>query len=304
MSSLTVNQEVPVWLRELCERLQSDDQALLTVVNLNLRRVNRQWMTVLCDGLRGKKASLQSLNLTSSLINRLDISSSQVLQTFIQSVLDCSASSPRILHVSYNSLTGPLDGMGKALSTNTTLTELHLDHNRLDCAAAGELAKGLQANRALEVLQLASNLIGDQGASKLAHALVHNRSLRTLALSRNQIGSAGGQALIDALWIHKNTSLTTLDLEQNEDVPADMLGTLTVSSQANAVGRGVLLDPAHVSSPGLIVPVLGRGAKKSPSVFFLLLQESHSVILERASSTASATGRSYRDRPLKKARCC
>jgi Ran GTPase-activating protein (RanGAP) involved in mRNA processing and transport len=246
---------------------------MLTVVNLNIRKVDRSMMSVLCEGLR-TSTDLRSLNLTSSLIDRPGImSSSQVLQPLLRTILP-SQTSLQVLHLSYNRLTGPLEGIGKALVTNPSLTELHLDHNLLDCAAAVELAEGLSSRgSSLQVLQLSSNAIGDGGAVRLAEALVTNQSLRTLKLNRNHIAREGGQALVDALSKHKNMRLQTLDLQNNSGVSVSTLAWMTALCQANQAGRSLLLD--SVSPVGLAPWILAKAVKtKVPGVLYLLLRES------------------------------
>ena len=267
--------EVPVWLRDLCERLQ-DDKVILTVLNLNIRRVNGSMMRVLSEALVCD-AGLHSLNLTSALENRTDMmSSSQVLQPLIRVVLSSTTSSLQVLHLSYNALTGPLDGMGKALSLNRSLTELHLDHNRIDCTTATELASGLGMNQTLQILELSSNLIGDRGASNIAQAFTRNKHLHTLGLSRNFMGRQGGQSLVDCMWKHKNTSLKRIDVENNPTFPDDMAGWLTALCQANMAGRSVLLFETD-EVPGLVTPILAKAAA-TPSALYVFLKEVQSIV--------------------------
>lgn len=268
--------EVPVWLRDLCERLR-DERVTLTVLNLNIRRVNGCMMHILSEALVSKRTGLHSLNLTSALENRPGIMTScQVLRPLLQVVLPSTNSSLQVLHLSYNALTGPLHGMGKALSVNQVLTELHLDHNRLDCTTATELASGLGRNQTLQVLQLSSNLVGDQGATDIAQALTQNKHLHTLCLSRNFIGRQGGQALVDTLWKRKNTSLTKIDVENNPTFPDDLAGWLTALCQANTAGRRVLLVETD-KRPGLVAPILAKAAK-TPSALYIFLQEVQTLV--------------------------
>ena len=301
--SLRLPEEVPLWLRELCDRLQSDDKAMLTEVNLNIRRLNRSMMMQLCHVLR-ESTDLRSINLTSSLIDRVDVPSRQVLGPLIQLVLSSPTSLLRILHLSYNRLSGPLEGIGYSLSTNQSLLELHLDHNRLDCGTVVELAAGLRHNQTLRVLQLSSNLIGDRGARHLARALVDNRTLQTLGLMRNFVGQDGADALWHTLQKHQNTSLTRLDLQNNPDIADATLGWIATLCRANLLGRSILLHETD-AVPGLVAPVLAR-ARRAPSVLYLFLQEMHSNIIFPSNSTMAETinnNFSIRHRPTKKARC-
>lgn len=284
-SSRNNNAHVPIWLRELCERLESDEKGMLTEVNLNIRRLTFEMMSHLCHVLlRDNCSALRSLNLTSSLIDRIEMTSAQVAEPLIRDVLSSSTCSLRILHLSYNRLTGPLHGIGKSLSVNQTLTELYLDHNQINCETVIELSQGLRRNQTLQVLQLSSNLIGDRGAANLAEAIVLNKRLRSLGLSRNRIGETGVQAFVETLWKHKNTTLTFLDMQNNElSVSAGTLGWLATLCQANAIGRRILLFQAD-SVPGIVAPLLAR-ACHNPSALYVLLQEKHTIV---PSSTSSA----------------
>ena len=271
-------EEVPVWLRDLCDRLE-DDAVILTVLNLNIRRVNRSMMGYLSRSLVCKCTGLESLNLTSALENRPGImTSNQVLQPLIQGVLDSTSCSLKVLHLSYNVLTD-CKGIGTALARNRVLTELHLDHNRIDCITATELASGLAMNQTLQVLQLSSNLIGDHGACSIAAALSQNKHLHTLCLGHNFIGRQGGQALVDSLWKHKNTSLQRIDVENNPTFPAVLAGWLMALCQANTAGRRTLWFETD-KVPGLVTPILA-GATNTPSALYVFLQEVPQSIVPR-----------------------
>lgn len=302
MSSNDTNnnhEQLPVWLRELCERLQSDDKALLTEVNLNLRRLDRPMMDHLCRVLsrNNNDCALQSLNLTSSLVDRPEMTAAQVAEPLLLKALSSMRCPLRILHLSYNRLMGrTLYRLGESLSVNQTLTELYLDHNRIDCQTVVHLSRGLGRNQTLQVLQLSSNLIGDLGATSLADALVVNKSLRSLGLSHNVIGEPGGQAFVDALWKHKNTSLTLLDMKNNPQLSGtsnnnnnNTLGWLTTLCQANALGRKLLLSLSESSSlPGIVALLLAKASgQRSPSTLFLFLQEVQSIVPLSSSSSSS-----------------
>ena len=305
--SNNVEDGIPTWLHELCVRLQSDDnKAMLTEVNLNIRRLNYSMMVHFCNVLlRDDCSALKSLNLTSSLIDRADMPSTQVIDPLVRGVLSSTMCSLQILHLSYNRLTGPLRGLGKSLSVNQTLTELFLDHNRIDCETAIDLSEGLRMNQSLQVLQLSSNLIGDRGATHLAGALVPNKSLRSLGLSRNFIGQEGGSAFMDTLWKHKNTTLTVLDLQNNPSISAATLGWLTTLCQANGLGRRILLFQSD-SLPGIVAPLLAKACSQSPSALFVFLQEVHSIVpppSPSSSSTHAAPPIAEMDLPPSKKAC-
>ena len=278
--------EIPEWLRDLCERLE-DDTVILTVLNLNIRRVNPSMMRYLSRSLLCRRTGLESLNLTSALENRPGrMTSSQVLQPLIQGVLYSTTSSLKVLHLSYNALTD-CKGIGTALSLNRVLKELYLDHNRIDCSTVTELANGLATNRTLQILQLSSNLIGDMGASNIASALSRNKHLRTLCLGHNFIGREGGQALADSLWKHKNTSLQRIDVGNNPTFPANLAGWLSALCRANEAGRRILLFEVD-EVPGLVTPILAR-ATDNPSALYVFIQEVQSIVPRGQGRNAEGT---------------
>jgi hypothetical protein len=291
---MSIRTEVPLWLRELCERLQSDDGTLLEV-NLNLRRLNRPMMQLLAQVVQNSR-DLRSLNLTSSLIDQPDISSSQVLQPFIFSVLPSSTSSLKILHVSYNRLASPLEGLGLSLSKNQSLTELYLDHNRINCNTVIDLSYGLVKNQTLRLLELSSNLIADVGAMHLSKALAQNKSLEFLGLSRNLIGEVGAISLLESLWKHKNCSLKVLSLQNNPTVSVVTRGWISSVCRANSLGRRILLFEGD-SMIGLTALILAK-ARSSPEALYIFFLEMHSKLIATLPETMDET---Y-NRPTKRAR--
>jgi Ran GTPase-activating protein (RanGAP) involved in mRNA processing and transport len=97
-------------------------------------------------------------------------------------------------------------GIAPALSTNSSLTSLYLNQNKIEEAGAIAIARALSINSCLTLLDLCWNEIGDEGAIAIAHALHFNSSLTSLVLYRNKIRGHGAIAIARALQI--NSSVT------------------------------------------------------------------------------------------------
>jgi len=77
---------------------------------------------------------------------------------------------------------GGATALAKTLSTNATLTELHLAHNLVGVEGAAQLGSALEANASLQLLDLAHNAILDPGAASIARC------------GRRPLGADGGRA--------------------------------------------------------------------------------------------------------------
>ena len=75
--------------------------------------------------------------------------------------------------------------MAEALTTNSTLTTLYLNSNRVGAAGAVRLAEALTINSTLSTLGLYWNQLGDEGAGRLAEALTTNFSLTEVSFDWN-----------------------------------------------------------------------------------------------------------------------
>ena len=133
--------------------------------------------------------------------------------------------------------------LAEALKTNTTVTRLHLSHNKIDAAAAASLANALLTNTTLTVLVLSRNKLGAEGVAALANALQTNKTLTKLSLFKNNLDAAAAAALANAL--QTNTSLTVLDLTENN------LGAEGVAALANALQTNTTLSELDLSRNNL-----------------------------------------------------
>ena len=103
--------------------------------------------------------------------------------------------------------------LSKALSVNSSLTNLDLSENSIGASGAASLSQALAVNSCLTNLKLNLNGICHPGAAFLSQALAVNSSLTNLDLSENGIGDPGAASLSQALAV--NSSLTNLKLNLN-----------------------------------------------------------------------------------------
>jgi len=130
----------------------------------------------------------------------------------------------RTLNISGNnqmgfSLNVGIKAFAKALTKNTTLTELNLSDNEINDEGGKALAEALKTNKTLTTLIILKNFISNEGAIAFAEALKMNTTLIKIDLGENSIGVEGVKALEDALKINK--TLTTLILYDNYQIPFD-----------------------------------------------------------------------------------
>ncbi|KAF9899014.1 hypothetical protein EC991_009784, partial [Linnemannia zychae] len=142
------------------------------------------------------------------------------------------------LNLQFNKV-GPheVQAMAEVLRTNSTMITLDLGNNFIGGSGAQSLSAILQANSTLTTLILNDNSLGDEGAQALAEALKTNATLTTLDLQKNSIGDNGAQALAEGL--ETNSTLTTLDLHFNnirDDGAQALAKVLKINSTLAALG--------------------------------------------------------------------
>ncbi|KAF9291741.1 hypothetical protein BGZ68_002460 [Mortierella alpina] len=121
--------------------------------------------------------------------------------------------------------------LAEALTVNSTLTTLGLNHNYIGGVGAKALADALKTNSTLVTLHLRGNSIGGDGAKAVANALRINSTLVTLDLRGNLIGDDGAEELAEAL--RNNSTLATLNLTLNF-IKDDGAKGLAVALRANS----------------------------------------------------------------------
>mmetsp|Transcript_17629 Transcript_17629/g.43990 ORF Transcript_17629/g.43990 Transcript_17629/m.43990 type:complete len:330 (+) Transcript_17629:261-1250(+) len=240
-NSLVDDRRIPHWLKENCYRLKNEGENLRNL-NLNIRRLNGAMILVLCEALRDN-TRIETVNMTSSLSStqrskdagRILIPLAYALRRHV---------SLKTIHLSYNQLKDATS-LGVTLELNrSSLTELHLDHNRLDVNTAIALARALRRNNKLSILQLNSNRLGDEGGRIIAEALRDNTGLKTLGLARNSLKSKTAKAFLETLNFHGNVSLSHLSLSGNPDLPLLSERTISYLVRANRAGRYLLRNDA------------------------------------------------------------
>jgi len=106
--------------------------------------------------------------------------------------------------------------IGEALKVNTALTTLDLQITGIGDVGAAAIGEALEVNTALTWLNLNGNNIGDVGAAAIAEMLKVNTVITSMGLGNNAIGDVGADAIGEALMVTTNTSLTMLDLCDND----------------------------------------------------------------------------------------
>ena len=101
----------------------------------------------------------------------------------------------------------------EALKVNTSLSSLDMSFNSVGAEGADSLAQALRVNTSLSSLDMSFNSVGAEGADSLAEALRVNTSLSSLNMSFNSVGAKGADSFAQALIV--NTSLSSLDLSFN-----------------------------------------------------------------------------------------
>ncbi len=104
--------------------------------------------------------------------------------------------------------------LAKALTHNTTITDIDMRHNLIGDVGAAELMNVLRINTTLTSLVFYQNRIGDEGAAKISEILSQNTTLKWLFLNKNHITDVGAVKIANALAT--NTTLTTLNLNFNQ----------------------------------------------------------------------------------------
>ena len=104
--------------------------------------------------------------------------------------------------------------LSQVLSSNTSITSLHLSNNTIGHEGIAALADALHQNLHVEYIDLSGNTIGDEGAAALADCLQHNNtSVISLNLQNNGIGDEGAEALLSAVLT--NSTIHSLNLKGN-----------------------------------------------------------------------------------------
>ena len=181
-------------------------------------------------------STLKKLSLVDCSINAEDAKLlSEILKTKITlTTLNLSCNNIGVLGAQY---------ISEALKTNRTLTTLDLSFSDIGILGTHYISEALKINRTLTTLDLSYNNIGDLGAQHISKALQINGTLTTLGLTGNYIETLGGHCISEALDENSKTTLTTLDLAQNDiatfKIPPNSELTTLFLGDNNIRGDGV-----------------------------------------------------------------
>mmetsp|Transcript_54287 Transcript_54287/g.137125 ORF Transcript_54287/g.137125 Transcript_54287/m.137125 type:complete len:326 (-) Transcript_54287:154-1131(-) len=102
------------------------------------------------------------------------------------------------------------------LKSHPTLGHISLQYNRLEAAAAKNLAQMLAVNKALRFLDISGNSIGTEGALALVEGLKNNKGrLTRIAVAQNEIQLAGAKAFCDFFMSKAGSKIEFMDLRHN-----------------------------------------------------------------------------------------
>lgn len=119
--------------------------------------------------------------------------------------------------------------IAKALShnNNTTLSKLLLPINIIDDTAMIAMGQMLKSNSTLTELNIAGCEIWTDGARSVADALKQNTTLLRLNVGGNEIGDDGVIAIVDAIKENYSSSLSVLDLSDNN---IEIIGAISIAT--------------------------------------------------------------------------
>jgi Ran GTPase-activating protein (RanGAP) involved in mRNA processing and transport len=155
--------------------------------------------------------------------------------------------------------------LAKELTSNTTLTSINLNGNRIGDAGTVALAGALASNKTLSCLQLCRNDIGDVGLDALGQAMVQNASLTELNLRANNFGTAGLTSFANALKINEGLKRLKLCYNSLGDTGAATLaGALTSNTSlislflySNGIGNEGMRELGEATKVNATLTTLG-----------------------------------------------
>jgi Ran GTPase-activating protein (RanGAP) involved in mRNA processing and transport len=111
--------------------------------------------------------------------------------------------------------------IAEALATNSTITDLSLADNSLNCDAAIIFAKGIEVNISIHTLDISGNNLSmdhrcvhsPHGFGTFCDSLKYNATLTFLNISRNQLGPENTECLSSVL--EQNATIKMIDLSRN-----------------------------------------------------------------------------------------
>lgn len=261
---------LPESLEELSLNWNGIDEQSATVLAKRLPNLKNLVSLSLCGnvlGVRGLTVLLQEGNLYQ--ISHLDLSDCDIGDEGafkLSQFLSKSFSKVKNLVLKMNGI--GRDGMNclvDGLTTNQSLTTLHMQCNEIDDIGVHALMKSLSLGISnVEDLSLSANLISEIGAKEIA-SMLHKTKLKRLHLDHNFIGDEGAQHLAQALNGNiQNQRLEELSLASND------LSNKSVNAIADALATNCTLN-------SLIVENNPRLDRRGASAFVQCLQTNRSL---------------------------
>ena len=177
------------------------------------------------DGLASVCRALPNAQLETLRLRAIGISALKCLGSVLK-----QESHIQVLDLSRNGIGSSCAHIAEALKSNTSLTHLILQENRIGDTISSLLAHALSKNKTLRKLNLRHNRIKDKGAQDIAKALFQNSNLQSLDLASNFIGEEGGLSLSRAFA--KTCGLKCVDIRCNK-FSAPVIEKISLAWEAN-----------------------------------------------------------------------
>jgi Ran GTPase-activating protein (RanGAP) involved in mRNA processing and transport len=151
----------------------------LQILDLSLNQLEDEGVVHFCKALE-TGGCLEQLNLSNNCISNRGASS------MAQAIQKCQIML-QVLDLSYNKIGAKAaTSLGQALSANSLLSTLQLDHNELGPLGGEGIAQGL-LSKSLTTLTLGNNSLGDAGCLAIAKVLCSSPNIKKLDLSYNGV---------------------------------------------------------------------------------------------------------------------
>jgi Ran GTPase-activating protein (RanGAP) involved in mRNA processing and transport len=184
----------------------------ITNLNLSLNNLEEYGTQKIIDALY-MNTTITKLNLSSNWLGEngaLVIAEALYVITTLRSL---NLSHNYLRRNSFSSEIGII-AIANALCKNESITELDLEHNKIELNGARELSKALCVNTTLKILSLEHNKLGEESVYEIGKALGVNTTLKVLNLSDNKLDKYGVHEIVGAL--RNNNTLTLLNIGCND----------------------------------------------------------------------------------------
>ncbi|GAB5369941.1 hypothetical protein AAMO2058_001449300 [Amorphochlora amoebiformis] len=134
--------------------------------------------------------------------------------------------------------------LGKALSTNQSVTSIDMDSNYLSDIGSFLITKGLEGAQHIREVSLIYNDIGPYGARGLCRMLTANSTIRRLELHNNSLGEEGAIQIAAGLIARRQfreSRMSITDSKDGKQIGEPLESTLEyLGLYYNRIGRGTI----------------------------------------------------------------